>query len=358
VIGDGRSRMIFFCIGFPSRFADWCDAVTTRLVRCALGPTEVISLNSLEELAIAAIRVGPSHLVVCSRQPAGRVAMVLSEAQRRFIAVLDEPRAAVQDLLSRPGYDLVAATRAVASSCASLLSYVSMPGGLVLSAGRDGHDPLATAMTIARHLELSVDPADIAHIVDTLNESIFPVRSDDDGWWGRLEESERDLINGALGAYVENFGGGNLGKITWERALFFISDEPPAPQPVPATRPVDITGRIRFLVYGPFINLPQGSWAASVVLGLSPEATGIAYIVEIFAGTRLAHVRVEPENEGVVELNLHFAIDESVDQPVQIRIHTERPAFDGRLAVGYVTMTPQADVRPGTRTYLTSVLSQ
>jgi hypothetical protein len=349
--------MIFFCIGFPSRFADWCDAVTAQLVQCAFGPTNIVSLNTLEELAVAAIRAGTAHLVVCSRQPAGRVATVLSEVQSRFIAMLDEPRDAVQDLATRPGYDVVAATRAVASSCASLLSYVSMSGGLVLSGGRDGRNPFTTAAAIARHLELGVDEVDIANIVGGLNDrGISPLKSDDDNWWNRLQEWEQSLVSGTLDAYVEYFRGGDLRKITWERELFFISDEPAASQPVPATRPVDITGRIRFLIYGPFIHLPPGSWAASVIVGLSPEATRIPYIVEVFAGTRLTHIRIEPETEGIIEVNLHFTIDRSIDQPVQIRIHTERAAFDGRLALGYVTMTLQEEVRPDARNYLTTIL--
>jgi len=104
----------------------------------------VISLNTLEELALAAIRTGAPHFVVCSRQPARGIATALAQANRRFVAVLDEPRAAVHDLVTRPGYDLVAATRVVASSCASLFSYVGMPGALVLSAARDGRDPVST----------------------------------------------------------------------------------------------------------------------------------------------------------------------------------------------------------------------
>jgi hypothetical protein len=120
---------------------------------------------------------------------------------------------------------------------------------------------------------------------------------------------------------------------------------------------VDITGRIRFLVYGPFINLPPGSWSARVVLGFSPEAAGMAYVVEVFAGTRLTHIRVEPGNEDVAEVNLHFSIDAYVDHAVQIRIYNERAAFDGRLALGYVTMTPHANVSSDTRDYLTTVLS-
>jgi len=350
--------MIFFSVGFPSRFAEWCDAVTSRLVECALGSADVISSNTLEELAIAAIGTGAPHFVVCSRQPAGRVATALAQTNRRFVAVLDEPRAAVHDLVTRPGYDLVAATRAVASSCASLFGYVRMPGALVLNTARDCRDPMSTATAIACHLELDLCEADIANIVEGLKDGgITPVQGEVDTWWDCLGDSEKALVSGALGAYVDHFEGGDFAKITWERELFFISDEPPPPRPVPATRPVDITGRVRFLLYGPFINLPPGSWSAGVVRGFSPEAAGMAYVVEVFAGTRLADVRVDPGSERVVEVNLHFSIDRSVDQPVQIRIHNERAAFDGRLALGYVTMTPQANVRSDTRDYLTTVLS-
>jgi hypothetical protein len=50
--------------------------------------------------------------------------------------------------------------------------------------------------------------------------------------------------------------------------------------------------------------------------------------------------------------------DGSIDHPVQIRIYNERAAFDGRLALGYVTMTPHANVSSNTRDYLTTVLSE
>jgi hypothetical protein len=350
--------MIFFCIGFSSRFAEWCDAVTSRLVQCALGPADVLSLNTLEELAIATIRTRASHLVVCSRQPASGVMAALGEANRRFIAVLDEPREAVRDLVTRLGYDLVSATRAVASSCASLLRSVSMSSGLVLTA-RDGRDPLSAAAAIARQLDLSVARRDIENIVEQLRGAgVEPGQNDNHTWWDSLKESEQELVDGALGAYGDHFSGADFGKITWGRELFFISDEPPTEQPAPATRAVDITGRIRFLVYGPFVNLPPGSWSARVVLGFSPEAAGMAYVAEVFAGTRLTHLRVEPESEHVAEVDLHFSIDASVDHPVQIRIYNERAAFDGRLALGYVTMTPHANVSSNTRDYLTTVLSE
>jgi hypothetical protein len=351
--------MIFFSIGLPGRLAEWCDAVIFRLAQRALGPVELVSLNTLDELALAMIRTGASHFVVCARQPGGGVQTALAQAGRRFIAVLDEPRAALRDLATRPGSDLIAATRAIASSCASMLNCAAMPAALVLNGVEHGDDLVATASMIARHLDLDVNGEEIETIVTLLrDEGVAPKPAGDEAWLDSLEGSQRALVNGALGAYVDHFAGGALGRITWERELFFLSEEPATHEPVPASRPVDITGRIRFLVYGPFINLPPGSWSASVILGFSPEAAGMTYIIEVFAGTQLTHVRIEPGDERIFEANLHFSLDAAIDHPVQIRIHNERPAFDGRLALGYVTMTPQASVRGDARAYLATVLSK
>src|SRR5262252_6947448 len=162
--------MIFFSVGLPGRFAEWCDAVVTRLARHALGSVEVVSLNTLEELALAMIRTGASHFVVCSRQPGGGVQSALTQAGKRFIAVLDEPRIALRDLALQPGYDLVGATRAVASSCAAMLGYSSFPGALVLTAGNDGQNPVSIATAIAHHLELPVSEPEIEKIISTLKD--------------------------------------------------------------------------------------------------------------------------------------------------------------------------------------------
>ena len=349
--------MIFFSIGLPGRFTEWCDAVIFRLAQRALGPVELVSLNTLDELALAMIRTGASHFIICSRQPGGGVRTALAQAPRRFIAVLGDPRAALRDLATRPGADLIEATRAVASSCASMLGCASMPEALVLNGRRCGLDLIATARMITNHLELGLADSDIQNVVSTLaDEGVIPMQTEDDAWWGGLEEPQQALVNGALGAYVDHFSGGDFGNITWERHLFFIFEDPPAHESVLATRPVDITGRMRCLLYGPFINLPLGSWSARVVLGFSSEAAAMTYVVEAFAGSQLNHVRIQPANERIFEVDLHFSIDASVDDPVQIRIHNERAAFDGQLALGYVALTRHAKVRTDAHLYLTRML--
>jgi hypothetical protein len=349
--------MIFFSIGMPSRFTEWCDALVARLAESSFGTAEYTALNTLEELAAAVLKTRASHLVACSRQPVVRLQTEIVQGKRPFLVTIGDPRAALRNLSEHAGYDIVGATRAVASSCAALLSLIRAPGALVVSSG-GVTDSMAVANAIADHFELPTSRSEVAAIVSALSEAgVTPDHAEDSAWWNELGEREQAIVNGALLPYVSHLmPDADLEPLVWEPELFFISGDPPPPTPIPASRPVDITGRVRFLVYGPFINLPPGSWSANIVLGFSAEAAGMSFMVEVFAGRQLSHTRIEPPAEQIIEANLHFVIDNSVDQPVQIRVVNERAAFDGRLALGYVTMTPRAAIHSGTRDHLAAIL--
>jgi hypothetical protein len=347
--------MILFSIGMPSRFTEWCDALTGRLAECSFGSVECITLNTLEELAAAVLRTRASHLVACSRRPVVRVQTEIIECKLPFLVSVGDPRAALRNLSERVDYDVVEATRAVASSCAAMLALKKAPRALVVS-GSGAADPIEVAAAIADHFELPTSRGEIATIVSELCAAgITPDPVEDGAWWNALSVRQRAVVNGALLPYLP---GADLESLVWEPELFFINDDPPAPTPVAAARHVDITGRVRFLVYGPYIDVPPGSWSANVVLGFSAEAAGMSFMVEVFAGRQLSCARVEPSVEQIIEANLQFVMDNSVDQPLQIRIVNERAAFDGRLALGPVTVAPKAAINSETRDRLTAVLRE
>jgi hypothetical protein len=338
--------MIFFSIGLPSPLVEWCDAVIARLVQSVVGSAEVISANTLDELGLALIKSGAPHFVVGSRLPSDGLRSALAENRSRFVVALDDPRAAYHNLVTRHGLQPLAATRAVAGSCASLLNYGAMENALVLRAEQNGSDPLATAEAIARHFELHVDPPDVARSVEALTEiGITPMPSNIDPWWDRAEALEREIVNGALDGYVDHFAGRGLGKIIWARDLFVVGDSPDQP----ANRPIDVTGRVRNLLFGPYMVLPSGNWLAAVVLGFSKEAAEMSYGIEFIAGPRcvsLCRAAIQPDGDRVFETTLSFTIEDSTDQPISLRISNERAAFDGRLALGSVTLTRQTNRRP------------
>ena len=350
--------MIFFSIGLPSRFAEWCDAVTARLVESRWGPVEICSIQMLDELAVAAIRTKAAHLLARCRQPVLRLQAEIVAAGRPFLVALGDPQAALRDLLLQQVAEFAGATRAVASSCAAMLTVTQAPGALVLSSDRAA-DPVAAAEAIARHFEVGLCRDEIARLVaDLAAAGVAPGQDEDRSWWDGLAEREQTVAAGALQSYVSQFGGGAAGVIVWEPELFYSTEAPTGQPPAAVSGPIDLTGRARFLVYGPYINLPPGAWSANVVVGFSSEAAEMSFVVEVVAGSQLAYTRVQPTGEQVVEAALQFTIGNSVDRPVEIRIVNERAAFDGRLVFGYVTLTPRVGVREETEDALRRALRE
>jgi hypothetical protein len=80
----------------------------------------------------------------------------------------------------------------------------------------------------------------------------------------------------------------------------------------------------------------------------------MSYIVEVLTDSRLAHVRIEPGKQRFVDANLNFSLAEP--NMITIGVYIERAAFDGRLALGHVIVTPQAGPRAETRDYFASAL--
>jgi hypothetical protein len=184
-----------------------------------------------------------------------------------------------------------------------------------------------------------------------------PVPSDVDTWWGCLDEAKREIAIGALDGYIDHFAGRALGKIIWARDLFFVGDDPSQP----ADRPIDVTGRIRNLLFGPYMVLPLGSWVATVVLGFSKEAAEMSYGIEFIAGPRcvsLCRTTIQPQGDLVFEATVFFTVEAATDQPISLRISNERAAFEGRLALGSVTLTQQSKGRPQIPQELQTALGQ
>lgn len=323
--------MIFFSVGLPGRFAELCDALTLRLAQRSLGSVALGAFSTLTDIARAAIRTNEAHLVAALRQPVVQLQSEIVESGRPFLVALGDVYAAAGELMQRPGYDAAAATREIAGSCAAVLTLTAAPGALLLSS-RDHQDPLELAGLIAAHFGFALDPGEIAGIAAS-------VEAGADGEPPHLQDFG-NVVSGALEPYARYFsGGGELEPIVWEPDLFFAGEDTTNASRIPARGPIDITGRARFLIFGPYINLSPGPWSATVAIGFSAETTGISFVIEIAAGTQLTYARVQPAGEQVIETNLNFTIDPSVDHPVEIRVISERAAFDGRIALGYVRLT-------------------
>jgi hypothetical protein len=322
--------MLYFVIGLPGRFTEWCDAVTGEIARRALGPTELVRADRLEEISLWMIRTGASRGVVASRQPGGRLRSALVQSGRTFLVVVEDPRTALAEAVQLQGKDVATAAQLVASSCAGITRYVSSPGALALFRDRDGSNLLSTARAIARHLALDVSDADLVEIIsDLATAGLTFERSDGAVQWDGLGVEEQRVVGGALGPFVTYLATGDLPPIIWEPELFFLADRPGER----ATGLIDVTGRARRLLDGPHIMLPPGSWSLSLKLLFSRETTEHDFLLEVVADRQVASRTIRPQAEDLFEVDLAFTLEPTTDHPMAIRLSTQRAAFDGTVAV-------------------------
>jgi hypothetical protein len=334
--------VILFAIGLPGRFADWCDRVAVRLLGATGG--EVVSKiwpsldnmlgydlvpPTLDELGRALIGNDAEHLVIGARQPDDTLRQALAAWNTRFLVVLDDPRNAVADIVAETGTDLKLAVRAVANSCPLVMQTCKLAGALTLNADRARGDPAGAIATIAAHFEIEVAP-DLAGLVAA--ELAVPRTSASPA--GDMPAA-RSMLDGALLGYRDWFLDGHLGQIVWTRELFTSATDGASP-----TEPVDVAGGTRMLIYGPFIQLPGGSWRAQVVLGFSAEAASYTFLVDAYAEGQLAATTFRPEVAGIYRAELAFSVGEPGGKGVEVRVGIVDHDGRGQMAFGQVVLHP------------------
>jgi hypothetical protein len=98
---------------------------------------------------------------------------------------------------------------------------------------------------------------------------------------------------------------------------------------------IELTGRGRILVHGPYIDLPAGHWRVTARFTVFPE--DIAYLVFEWGvlGAQTVH-SVEVNKEGAYELVMDHVLVER--GPMELRVWAARGHFMGRMAMGDCTV--------------------
>jgi hypothetical protein len=341
--------VILFAIGLPGRFAEWCDSVVARLVGelggavvCKTWPslTEMFGYEAiaptLDELGRVLIGNDAEHLVIGARQPDAALRRALAERNTRFLVVLDDPRNAVADIVAETGCDLKMAVRAVANSCPLVMLACRLAGALQVNADHARSDPQAAIATIAAHFGIDVGPDTIAAIADELAAQASLTLPAGETLLAGLAPGTRNMLDGALLGYRDLFFTGNLGQLVWTRDLFALAADPGAS----LGEPIDVAGGTRLLIFGPYIQLPGGSWTAQVVLGFSAEAAVHTFLVDVYAEGQLAATTFRPEVAGIYRAELAFSVGEPGGRGVEIRIGViDHDAHgSGQVAFGQVVL--------------------
>jgi hypothetical protein len=343
--------VILFSIGLPGRLAEWCDAVLACLagrtdgdvVLCTCPPIEKMfgyeGISSvLDQVALSLIKTNATHLIMGARQPDEPLRALLEATNARFVVALDDPRAAVDDILASTHGELRTVTRAVANSCPLVMRCTSLPGALTIRGNQTDIDAAATATAIASHFEFPLDEAEAHRIVAELSARGLCYAS------GNQLRTVQKVANGALAAYAESFAGGDLAPIIWTRDLFIVNGD--TGKGTSDVLEVSSGSRVAPLIYGPYIHLPPGSWTARVVLGFSADAAGSTFLVDAWAGRQLASTSFQPGKAGVYTTDINFSLDDPSGHGLEIRVWVGSDRARGQLAFGQVILRPIAMRQP------------
>ncbi|HTR12065.1 MAG TPA: hypothetical protein VMI72_02125 [Roseiarcus sp.] len=152
---------------------------------------------------------------------------------------------------------------------------------------------------------------------------------------GSFSNKEAAMIGGVLTPMLQMSVSGDPTPIVWPIETFLSGDRPDTP----ASLVAELTGGARILYYGPYLNLPAGSWTARMTVGFSEGAKKTPVTVEAYGGARLLAVAsMVPEDKGIYHASFDFDHGDAL-QPVEVRVRTDRGAIEGRLALGKVELS-------------------
>ena len=114
-------------------------------------------------------------------------------------------------------------------------------------------------------------------------------------------------------------------RLVWGRDQFTAG--PGLDQPCPEV--IDVTGRMRALVFGPMVVVPAGRWRLTVRVALSEDASRHGYILQFIHGEQLAELRFKPCGAGTYTLEVDNGF--ALDAMAALRFWLADPAFHGEL---------------------------
>lgn len=349
--------MIVPTVGLPGRFAEWCEALVFELAAAASPQPQIFPANSLDDIGREYLARNCANAVAVAREPRASLRQSLLAGNMPFLLLLQPPDACAAALVKDHDYELTRAVRFVANCCAAVMPLARAPNALVLRAdGRRSGEDIARAVAGHFHLGLEDEAIRTAaaapHVAALAARFHTPLEppaetvasggtQDNPGAQSRalLEllaaRPAANMADDALEPFWRGFADGELREVVWHRQLFQWGDRPSAQLP----EIIDVTGPARCLAFGPYIQLPAGSWSCSLMLGCSEDAAGLRMNVEAFTDVPLNRVAFELGEPGLFEIEFSFVLA-NADVPVQIRLFSADAAFEGKVALAQARMTP------------------
>ncbi len=329
--------MLFSLFGPPCPMTKWGVHLVRTIVQVVLGEHDFMSCSTVDELQKAWAERKQEHVIFSSDCPASPVANMFLRGRTPIIMFAEEPYDIVGYVMAERKIDLRGAIRIACHSLATLHDLYLDERVLVISRPRNPQYVRSLLAVVAEHLSLHLSEKNISEILlhldknrrrselsieDQIDDHI-PLSKPVGHWTNDFSSEDYDLVRMVIDPLDQAVRQVQCDKIFWPREMFLSSDQP-------LKGAVEMTGKPRHFVYGPYLYLPPGKWIARPQIEIAGNLSNNTVAVDVYNGEILLIGQANLPAYGAYIVELEIEIQDA-RLPVEIRIANERGAIEGWL---------------------------
>jgi hypothetical protein len=331
--------LLLALLGPHCRFTRMCMTIAQTALERLYGGCDVITARTLGELRGELDRVQRPHVLLHADTPDAGMCEMLLRSDASYLVVTTDPANVVRDLMAERRLDVCAAIRAASLSFSSLHDIALKPRAIVVR--RMGYEYNVEA--IVREILRAVGRFPDAQQIDALLAALFP-DGQIDGVWSvtrildshfavlpiesmqrLLDWNEVSLVDNVLGDFAQ-LGSHPFRRAFWPPAMFLSSDTNGGLLP----KQVDLVGPFRCPVYGPYVHLPNGTWAGQCHLRVWDNAGRVNYRLDVYSNAAHFEGDLTLPVSGSLDCDFRFSTQDPKGA-MQVRLIQIQSAIEGHM---------------------------
>lgn len=330
--------MLLTTLGTPSAFAAWGTSLLRSIVEVSRGKFQYIAAAKFEDLETAFGTRTNDQVIIYSDSPDAKMTDLLLRVKAPTTIFVEEPSDVVGYVAKVRDMDARKAVRFACLSYACLSAFnESSVAKVFLRRKHTRVRPLLKEM--AGHYGLLLKEPDTETVLERV---VKDYRKGDDPtvesqivkhvanakpagkWLAEFNPEDADLVETALQPYYEIAEGRPLTQVMWPKQLFQDGSE----KGTYISGAIELAGRSRCLIHGPFLHLPRGRWNASVQINVGEGYSRNSILIDVKCGDILTSGRMALPDSGNFIFSIPFVINDP-RAPIQIRFFLEKGAIEG-----------------------------
>lgn len=319
--------------GVSTPFAYWGFGVVSAILEAITGTSLQLHVTGLAQLRDGFAQRGGGSVVVTSDFPDADLAEFVCASGLPLIVFADEPATVLDWTIRSRNMSAADAARLCSRIYSSLAPSLGAERKLIIVGA-----PGASARQIVAEIIEFLWPERGDRLAALTYEhlagpgGIAPLPAD-------AEEADGDPValgtaRTAIAGYADLLLGRWPEEMLWPLALFTRPDERPWGDPI------ELTGPARAVLYGPYMYLPVGDWAARVEFEIDGAVSGVEASTDVRINEVVAEKAFDMPAKGIFAYELSFRVADP-HHAVEIRLFIKKSAIEGVFLPRSVRVRPQ-----------------